>query len=366
MRAVRKTAPAPGSIEVVDDAPRPTPGPGEVVIRVKAAAICGTDRHIYHWDPSLADLITTPYIPGHEFCGLIDELGPGVEGVAEGDYVSAEMHVIDPRTRQTRTGKGHVCPKTTILGVQDNGAFAEYVKVPASNLIALDRGLPIQVAAFLDALGNAVHTCNKVPLAGRRVAVLGYGPIGAMCAAVARFSGASAIYVTDVREASLARARTWAEAVQSAPGAPVRVLSVGSAEARAEAMARIDEETGGGVDVTLEISGHPSAINDGLAMTANGGDVVLLGLPASTSVELINYKRDLIFRGLTLHGIIGRKMYDTWYRMLGMLDAGLQVGHIADLERPLEAFEEAMQIFDQGDCQKAIVYPDPAFAAEPL
>lgn len=368
MKAVMKTAAAARSIEVVEDAERPVAGPGEVVIRVKATAICGTDKHIYDWDESLADMVAPPYIPGHEFCGEVFELGPGVPArLAVGDYVSAEMHVISENTRQTRTGNGHVCPETRIIGIHENGCFAEFVKVPASNVIALDRKtIPIQVGAFLDALGNAVHTVFKCPVAAKKVAILGYGPIGAMCAAVAQFCGASAIYITDVNELALDRARRWADGVKRAGGgAVIEALSV-RREDREESLWRIQKETGGGVDVAMEISGAPPAINDALKITANGGDVVLLGLPGSKSVTLDNYKGDLIFRGLTLHGIIGRKMYETWYQMLGLLGAGLQVGHIANLELPLEQFEDGMARFAAGEAQKVVLYPDPAYASEPL
>lgn len=371
MKAVIKEFPRKGGCRVVDDRPRPTPGAGEVLVRVKATAICGTDKHIYNWDESMAKAVAPlPYVPGHEFCGEISALGPGVQGWHVGEYVSAEMHVVSPDSRQTRTGNGHVCPKTRILGIHADGCFAEYVVVPASNVIRLDRKrVPLNVGAFLDALGNAVHTCFRVPLAGKRVLVLGYGPIGAMCAAIAHFVGAQTIYITDVQAPALERAEKWAHGARALAGKsrdiPITVLSTRGSD-REQTVARIRSETNGGVDVALEISGHPNAINDGLSATDHGGDVVLLGIPSSQAITLEHYQKDLIFRGLTLHGIIGRRMYETWHQMLGLLGAGLRVEHIADLTVPLDGFEDAMAKFSASACQKAVLYPDPAYAAIPL
>ncbi len=354
MKAVQLTEPKAGAFQIIDTE-RPRPQQGEVLIKVKATAICGTDKHIYNWDASIREMITPPLIPGHEFCGEIVELGPGVPPVLSiGDYVSAEMHLVCGSCRQCQTGNAHICSNTEIYGIHRDGAFAEYVRLPASNVIRLDRKrIPPKIGAFLDALGNAVHTVFKTPVAGKKVAVMGYGSIGAMTAAVAHFCGASSIYITDVNEYALERARSWAGGLHS--GGRIEVLSV-LGDAREESLHTLQQD--GGVDVALEISGAPPAINDALKITRNGGDVILLGLPKSQDVTLANYQGDLIFRGLTLHGVIGRKMYETWFQMLALLEAGLDVSHVVSLQLPLVEFNSGMQTFSAGQCQKVVLYPN--------
>jgi threonine 3-dehydrogenase len=213
MQAVVKSAPEDGAKGTeIRDCPVPKPGPDDVLIRVAAAAICGTDKHIYHWDPSIRDSVKPPRIYGHEFCGFVEEIGERVhrEGLAVGDYVSAEMHIVCGECAQCRSGNGHICVKTKIYGLHEDGAFAEFVKVPASNVIRLRSDVPLRVGAFLDALGNAVHTTQVMDLAGKAVAITGFGPIGAMAAAIAEHSGASIVIVTDVSDHALETARRWA------------------------------------------------------------------------------------------------------------------------------------------------------------
>src|SRR6185436_19930634 len=194
------------------ECPDPTPGPDEILIRVAATAICGTDKHIYHWDPSIQDSVKPPRIYGHEFCGFIEEIGDRAHrpGFATGDYVSAEMHVICNECPQCRSGNGHICIRTKIYGLHEDGAFAEFVKVPAANVIKLAPYVPLRVGAFLDALGNAVHCTQVLDLAGKSVAITGFGPIGAMAAAICEHSGASTVVVTDVSDHALETARRWA------------------------------------------------------------------------------------------------------------------------------------------------------------
>src|SRR5438067_2073382 len=214
MQAVVKSSPVDGASGTeIRDCPVPTPGPDEVLIRVAAAAICGTDKHIYHWDPSIRDSMQLPRIYGHEFCGFVEALGDRVhrEDLNAGDYVSAEMHVVCGECAQCRTGNGHICARTRILGLHADGAFAQFVKVPASNIIKLGPYVPLRVGAFLDALGNAVHASQVCDLAGASVAITGFGPIGAMAAAIAEHSGASTVVVTDVSAHALETARRWAE-----------------------------------------------------------------------------------------------------------------------------------------------------------
>src|SRR5881296_2759077 len=193
----------------------PTPGPDDILIRVGAAAICGTDKHIYHWDPSIQDSVVPPRIYGHEFCGFIEAIGAGAERAHEGrlavgDYVSAEMHVVCGECAQCRSGNGHICVRTKIYGLHEDGAFAELVRVPASNVVKLPPYVPLRVGAFLDALGNAVHTTQVCDLAGKTILIAGFGPIGAMAAAIAEHSGAATVIVTDVNDHALETARRWA------------------------------------------------------------------------------------------------------------------------------------------------------------
>src|SRR5258705_6965950 len=216
MLAVVKSAPKDGPEGTeVRECPRPIPAPDEMLIRVAAAAICGTDKHIYHWDPSIRDKVAPPRIYGHEFCGFVEELGEraqrSYEGHLEiGDYVSAEMHVVCGECPRCRTGNGHICDRTRIYGLHEDGAFAEFVKVPSANVVKLAPFVPLRVGAFLDALGNAVHATQICDMAGKSVAITGFGPIGAMAAAIAEHSGAAVVIVTDVSDTALETARRWA------------------------------------------------------------------------------------------------------------------------------------------------------------
>ena len=353
MKAVVKTAPKDGAVEVADR-PVPSPGPGEVVIKVRATGICGTDRHIVHWDPSI-QFMKPPVVFGHEFCGHVAALGAGVQDLKEGDYVSAEMHVVCGVCFQCRTGRGHICSRTKIYGLHHDGCFADFVKVPASNVLKLSAKVPPRVGGFLDALGNATHTALAADVVGRKIAVTGCGPIGAMAAAVAEFAGASELFLFDVSDRALARARNWAKL----PGrrVPVTVFDT-RGDGRAAAMKTIAEKTGDGVDAVLEMSGAEPAINDALEMLRPGGQLRLLGLTSKKDVTIRDYSKQVVFKGLDIQGIIGRKMYGTWYAMLGMLEAGLDVEPIVTAEHDLEDFDAAMASFDRGETWKVVLYPD--------
>ncbi|MFN2384500.1 MAG: alcohol dehydrogenase catalytic domain-containing protein [Gemmatimonadota bacterium] len=342
---------------VVQDAPRPDPGPGQVRMRVRAAAICGSDRHLYHWDPSVRHLVTPPRIYGHEFCGEIDAIGadPGRNDLAEGMYASAEMHVICGVCTQCRSGQGHICRRTEIIGFHHDGSFAEYVLVPAFNVVPLDPAvIPLPVGAFLDALGNAVHTIEDHQLSGARVAVLGYGPIGAMAAAIAHHEGAERIYILDVSAPAIGHAERW----RAAKGAEqVTVLRTGRETADA-VTERILDETGGGVDLVLEMSGAAPAINQGLRIARMGGTMSLLGIPATEAVTIDRFARDVVFKGLALHAIIGRRIFSTWDRMLALLAGGLDVAPLVTHEyNGLENFIEGMEAFDSHQALKVVFYP---------
>jgi threonine 3-dehydrogenase len=364
MKAVVKSSTTPGSSGTsIEECPQPEAGPGEVVIRVAAAAICGTDKHIYHWHPSIQDAVRPPRIYGHEFCGFVEQIGsqPGRDDLRAGDYVSAEMHVVCGVCHQCRSGNSHICVRTRILGLHEDGAFAEFVKVPATNVIKLNPAwVPLPVGAFLDALGNAVHTTQVVDIAGKSVAISGFGPIGAMAAAIVEHCGASQIIVTDINDHALGTARRWAERKQLSN---FLAYNVKSGE-RSAMLAEIDDATEGGVDVVLEMSGAPSAINLGLDIVRMGGFLSLLGLPSGNSVTLDDYTRNVIFKGVTMKGIIGRQMYGTWQRMLALLKGGLDVGWIVQAKLDsLDAFDDGMGRFDRQEALKVVFFPEGEDAA---
>jgi threonine 3-dehydrogenase len=364
MLAVVKSAPKDGPEGTeVRECPRPNPAPDEMLIRVAAAAICGTDKHIYHWDESVRDKVTPPRIYGHEFCGFIEEIGDRAHrpGFSVGDYVSAEMHVVDGECPQCRSGQGHICINTKIYGLHEDGAFAEFVRVPASNVVKLGSYVPLRVGAFLDALGNAVHATQICDLAGKAVAITGFGPIGAMCAAIAEHSGAATVVVTDVSDHALETARRWAA---SRNFANLHAFNVRTTDA-AEVKKAIDAITEGvGVGIVLEMSGSSNAINFGLDIVRMGGTLSLLGLPAGRSVTINDYTRNVIFKGVTMQGIIGRRMYSTWQRMLSLLRSGLDVEWVvqATFESLLD-FHDGMGRFDRHEALKVVFFPEGERAA---
>ena len=358
MQAVVKSAPVDGASGTeIRDCPVPKPGPDEVLIRVAAAAICGTDKHIYHWDPSIRDSVHPPRIYGHEFCGFIEEVGSRAErpNLRVGDYVSAEMHVVCGECPQCRTGNGHICAKTKIYGLHEDGAFAQFVKVPASNVIKLGAYVPLRVGAFLDALGNAVHASQVCDLAGATVAITGFGPIGAMAAAIAEHSGASTVVVTDVSDHALETARRWAASRSFSNLHTFNVRTTDAATVKKAIEAITD---GQGVDVVLEMSGSPAAINFGLDVVRMGGTLSLLGLPAGHAVTIDDYTRNVIFKGVKLQGIIGRRMYGTWHRMLALLRSGLDVEWVVQSTfDSLADFHEGMRRFDKHEALKVVFFP---------
>jgi threonine 3-dehydrogenase len=268
--------------------------------------------------------------------------------------------VVCGQCSQCRSGNGHICAHTKIYGLHQDGSFAEFVKVPVTNVIKLHPSIPLHVGAFLDALGNAVHTTQMVDLAGKSVAIAGFGPIGAMAAAIAEHTGASAIIVTDVSDHSLESARRWA----SRRGYPnLHEFNVRKAR-EADIKAAVSEITDGGVDVVLEMSGAPGAINFGLDIVRNGGFLSLLGLPAGHSVNIEDYTRNVIFKGVTLQGIIGRRMYGTWQRMLGLLRSGLDVEWIVQARYDsLGDFHAGMEKFIRNEALKVVFFPEGEEAA---
>ena len=343
MHALMKTQATSGAS--LERPPVPEPGPNDVLVGVQAASICGTDLHIYSWDPVMRERIHPPLIFGHEFCGVVERVGSEVTEVKPGQFVSAEMHVACGHCLQCRIGQQHLCQKLEIIGIDRDGCFAEYVKIPASNILPIDPAIPRDYAAILDPLGNAVHAVLAGEIAGQTVAVVGCGPIGLMSIQVARACGASAVFGIEIKPQRIQLAeRVGADAVFNPK--------------ETDAVAAVRTATGGaGADVVLEMSGNPRAIEQAFQMLRAGGRISLLGLPAEP-VKL-NLVDAIIFKGATVQGIYGRRMYDTWYRMLSLLKAGrLDLEPIISERLPLGDYQRAFDLLAKGEASKILLYPN--------
>jgi threonine 3-dehydrogenase len=341
MRAIRKPRPGPG-LEVCD-VPEPTAGPGDVLIRVHHAGVCGTDLHIAQWDEWAQGRIRPPVVIGHEFAGEVIEVGADVgEEFAVGQLVTAEGHIVCGHCRQCRTGNGHICQRTSIIGVDRDGAFAEYIAMPATNVMALGE-IPTTIGAIMDPMGNAFHTVltgSEVP--GSVVLVLGCGPIGCFAVGIAKAAGAVKVIATDVNRTRLDLA--------VAMGADV-VVDVRTDDP----VARVLAETGGeGADLVCEMSGHPSALGQAFKAARLGGRVNLLGLPKGEVA--LNLSNDVIFRGITVYGVIGRRMYQTWHQMRTFLASGhLDPTPVITHRFPLEEIDAALEAIASGAAGKVIL-----------
>jgi threonine 3-dehydrogenase len=343
MLAVVKPQAQPG-IEIRDVA-IPQIGPTDVLVKVRVASICGTDLHIYNWDRWAQGRIRPPLIPGHEFCGEVVAYGNEVTSVKEGDFVSAEMHVACGKCLQCRTGEAHICQFVKIIGVDADGAFAEYVRIPESNIWKLDPAIPVEYASILDPLGNAVHTVLAGEIAAKTVAITGAGPIGLFAIAVARAVGAARVLVIEVNEHRRKIARQMkADFVLDPTKDDVRSI--------------VKEQTQGlGVDVVLEMAGHPDAIRTAFDIVRRGGRISLLGL-TSKPVSL-NFSEDIIFKGITVQGINGRRMYQTWYQMTALLKAGKLDLHPVITDRmSITDFSKSMDRLTTGEASKILLYPN--------
>jgi threonine 3-dehydrogenase len=333
MRALVKESPGPGI--VLRDVPVPACGPSDALIKVHHAGVCGTDLHIWEWDSWASNRLKPPVVVGHEFAGRITQLGQEAANdnlLAVGDLVTAEGHVVCGHCLQCRLGDGHLCRRTQIIGVDRDGAFADFIVMPASNVIKLD-GIPTEIGAIMDPLGNAVHTVLEAQVPGSTVLVLGCGPIGCFAVGVARAAGASLV---------MELARSMGAQVTLNPGSD-------------DVVAKVRELTGGdGVDLVCEMSGHPSGHAQALAATRMGGRVNLLGTPSRTTE--VDFARDIIFKGLTLYGVTGRKMYQTWHQMRRFLRAGqLDPRPVITHRFPLECIREAIQVIKAGEAGKVIL-----------
>lgn len=342
MRAVVKASAAPGAR--METVPVPAIGPRDVLVKVTAATICGTDMHIYNWDPWAYGRVHPPLVFGHEFAGQVVAVGDEVSEVALGDFVSAETHIVCNRCLACRTGNSHVCENVQIIGVDRSGSYAEYVAIPATNAWKNDPAMPQEVAAVQEPMGNAVHTTLAGDVAARHVAVIGCGPIGIFAVGVARAAGAASVIAIDVNPYRLELAMRL--------GASLAI------DAREEdPVATVRRVTGGhGADVVLEMSGNARAIKQGFAMIRNGGRYSMLGIP-SRPVEL-DLADDVIFKGLTVQGISGRRMYQTWYQTSELLNSGrVDVMPVITHRFPLDRFEEAMALMNAGQCGKVVLLP---------
>jgi threonine 3-dehydrogenase len=343
MNALRKTRPARGA--ELETVPIPEIGPHDVLVEVTAASICGTDLHIYRWDPWAASRIRPPLTFGHEFCGRIVRLGRETEGLAEGEFVSAEMHVNCGRCHQCRVGQAHICQNLKIIGIDQDGCFAQYVRIPARNVWKIDPAIPQRYAAVLDPLGNAVHTVLSGEIAGQTVAVTGCGPIGLMAIAVAKACGSGPVFATEINPHRLAMATKMGADLVLNP-------------AEADPVEAVLAATGGvGADVLLEMSGSPAAIQQGFRMLRAGGRAALLGVPAEkVTLDLV---RDIIFKGATVHGIYGRRMFQTWVQMTELLKSGrLNLDPLFSAEFQLGQFLTAFELLESGQADKIILYPN--------
>jgi len=342
MEAVVKATAAPGA--EVREVPVPEFGADDGLVKVKAASICGTDLHIYEWDNWAQNRIKPPLVPGHEFCGHVAKVGKNVTSVKEGDFVSAEMHVACGKCFQCRIGEAHICQNVTILGVDGPGAFAEYVRIPESNIWKIDASIPVDYASLLDPLGNAVHTILAGEIAGRTVAVIGCGPIGLFSIAVARACGSAEVFAIEPNE----HRRELAKKMKAD-----YVLNPVTDNVKEFVMEKTD---GTGVDVIAEMSGNGKAIKQGFDIVRMGGRVSLLGIPSNAvTLDLAN---DVIFKGAVVQGINGRLMYKTWFQMNALLKTGkLDLDPVITDRMPLRDFSKGMERLKSGESSKIIVYP---------
>lgn len=324
----------------LEDIEEPTPSDRDVLIRVHKTSICGTDLHIHRWDPWAQATIPVPMVVGHEFMGEIARVGAAVVGLEVGQRVTGEGHITCGHCRNCRGGRREFCNNHISIGVTRQGAFAEYVVLPAENVFAVPTHIDDDIAAVLDPLGNATHTSLRYDVVGEDVLITGAGPIGVMAAAIVRHIGARHIVVTDVNRFRLDMASTI--------GA-TRVVDV-SSEDLTTVMAELGMTEG--FDVGLEMSGAESAFNQMLDAMNHGGSIAVLGIP---SVPITLDVNDVIFKGLEMQGIYGRRIFETWYKMAAMLQSGLDIGSIITHHLPADRFEEAFEIVDSGRCAKVIL-----------
>lgn len=322
------------------DQPRPELGHNDVLIKIKKTAICGTDMHIYHWDEWAQNTIPVPMTVGHEYVGVIEEVGQEVKGFNVGDRVSGEGHITCGVCRNCRAGRRHLCRNTVGVGVNRPGAFGEYLVIPAENAYKIPDDISDEVASILDPLGNAAHTALSFDLVGEDVLISGAGPIGIMAAAIARHAGARHVVITDINDYRLDLAKQM--------GA-TRTVNV-SQEKLEDVMKEIGMKEG--FDVGMEMSGVPSAFRSMLQTINHGGKIAMLGIPSS---DLAIDWNQVIFKGLIIKGIYGREMYETWYKMIAMLQSGLNVSPIITHRFNIDEFETGFETMASGQSGKVVL-----------
>lgn len=338
MKSLAKTHKEPG-IWMVQN-PIPEVGHNDIRIKIRKTAICGTDMHIFNWDEWSQHTIPVPMIVGHEYVGEVVEIGSEVKGFTVGDRVSGEGHITCGHCRNCRAGRIHLCRNTIGVGVNRQGAFAEYLVIPAFNAFKIPANISDDMAAIFDPFGNAVHTALSFDLVGEDVLITGAGPIGIMAAAVAKHVGARNVVITDINEYRLGLARKM--------GA-TRAVNVAN-----ESLADVMTELGmtEGFDVALEMSGVPSAFSDMLAKMNHGGKIAMLGIPSKGVA--IDWNQ-VIFKGLTIKGIYGREMFETWYKMVSLLQSGLDLSPMITHTMPVDDFAKGFEIMGSGQSGKVVL-----------
>jgi len=342
MRALLKATPAAGA-ELTEVAV-PEVGPRDVLIKIRAASICGTDLHIYAWDAWASGRVKPPLVFGHEFAGDVVAVGPEVTRVPLGAYVAAESHIACNHCHECGHGLQHICRRVRIIGVDRPGAFAQYIAIPEQNAWITSRRFPPEIATIQEPMGNAVHTTLSAPIAGSVVAVFGAGPIGLFAVPISRAAGAAKIITVEPSAFRLQLAGTMGSDILINP-------------LQDNVVHRILEETEGeGVDVVLEMSGNPQAIAQGLQALRFGGHVSLLGIP-TRPVE-VDLADGVIFKGATVQGISGRRIFETWYQTRGFLDSGMDLSPIITNQLPLEEFATAFDLVRSGNSGKVVLLPN--------
>jgi len=338
MKALVKARPEPGLW--METRPVPEIGPDDVLIRIRKTGICGTDIHIWNWDDWAARTVPVPLVTGHEFAGEIVELGRNVEGLSIGQRCSGEGHLIGRQSRQSRAGKFHLDPATRGIGVNEQGAFAQYLRLPAFNVVPLPEAIDDEIGAILDPLGNAVHTALSFDLVGEDVLITGAGPIGIMAAAVARHVGARHVVITDVNPARLDLA------AQVADVTPVDVTK----EHLADVKARLKMTEG--FDVGMEMSGNQAALDQMVEAMVMGGRIAMLGIPPGKSP--VDWSR-IVFKAITIKGVYGREIFETWYKMIAMLENGLDVRKVITHRFKVDDFRDGFMAMKSGLSGKVVL-----------
>lgn len=338
MKALAKQKPETGIWMI--DAPVPQIGPEDVLVKVKKTGICGTDIHIYNWDEWAQKTVPVPMITGHEYSGEIVEVGSSVNNLRVGQRVSGEGHVVGKNSRASRAGKYHLDPDTKGVGVNIPGAFAEFVRIPAFNIVPLPDTIDDEIGSILDPLGNAVHTALAFDLVGEDVIVTGAGPIGIMSAAVARHVGARRVVITDVNQDRLDLAAEVAD---------VRPVNVAEEDLK-DVISELNMREG--FDVGLEMSGSPAALDQMIDHLVMGGRIALLGVPAQPFVFDLS---KIVFRMVNLKGIYGREMFETWHKMLGMLESGLDVRKVITHRMAVDDYQQAFDLAAAGKASKIVL-----------